>query len=118
MVRDGRRRRVAFDARGRRSVGHTSPPLLQEVEALLAERQIALVEHLRHDVRALVHLEVQQGRLAVLDLVERRQLGRVGLDVGELAVVPDRADEERLLVLRRAVDELQLAGILLLVGGD
>ncbi len=45
---------------------------------------------------------------AVLHLVERRQLVRVGLDVGELAVVPDRADEERLLVLGRAVHELQV----------
>ena len=40
-------------------------------------------------------------------LVERGQFLRVGLDVRELAVVPDGADEEGLRVLGRAVDELQ-----------
>ena len=118
VIHDGRWRRVTFDARSLRCVGHTSPPLLQEVESFLAERQVTLVQHLGHHVRALMHLEVQKGRLAVFDLIERRQFARVCLDVGELPVVPDRPDEERLFVFGGAVYELQLRRILLLIRGD
>ena len=118
MIRDGGRWRIALDARSRRGVCHTSPPLLQELESLFAECQIALVQHLRHDVRAFMHLEVQKGWLPVFDLIERRQFARVRLDVRELPVVPNLADEERLFALQGAVGELELRWILLLVRGD
>ena len=50
----------------------------------------------------MLDLEVQQGRRPVLELIQRRQLGRVRLDVGELAVLPNGANVEWLLVFRRA----------------
>jgi len=40
MIRDGSWRRVSSVFRSRRGLGHTSPPLLQELESLLAERQV------------------------------------------------------------------------------
>src|SRR5207249_1548934 len=88
-----------------------STPLLK-VEALLPECEVPPLEDLRHDVRVAANLEVDDGGRAVLHFVDRREFLRFGLDVRELAVVPDGFDEERLLVLRRPVVELQAPGIL------
>src|SRR4051794_6877952 len=94
-----------------------STPLLK-VEALLPECEVPPLEDLRHDVRVAANLEVNDGWRAVLHFVDRREFLRFGLDVGELAVVPDGFDEERLLVLRRPVGELQAPWVLLLVRGN
>ena len=59
-----------------------------EHELLLSDREIAALEHLRHDVQAVLDLEVHEVRRgdadACLDqLVQRRQFGGVGPNVGE-----------------------------------
>ena len=83
-------------------IGHDYRSRCSNVSRALPKRQVAAVEHLRHDVgAAALHLEVHDRRLAVLQLVESGQFRRVGLQVRELAVVPDRPHEERLLVLRQ-----------------
>ena len=93
-------------------VGHSSPSLLRKREAFFPERQIALVQNLGHDVRALLHVEIHEGRLAVLHFIQRRELARVRLDIGELAVVPDRAHEKWLFVLGCPIRELQPTWVL------
>ena len=55
-------------------VGHGYRSRCANGEPRLAEREVAALEHLRHDVGAVLHLEVHERRLAVLQLVERRQL--------------------------------------------
>jgi hypothetical protein len=55
---------------------------------------------------------------AILNFVQCGQLGRIGFQVRELPVMPDRAHEKRFLVLWCAVNELELRGILLLVSSD
>ncbi len=57
-------------------VGHGLPPLLKR-EAILAEREISTLNHLRNHVGSALHLEVDDCRLAVLHLVERRELAGV-----------------------------------------
>src|SRR5205814_4309910 len=83
-----------------------------ERKAVLAEREIPTLEHLRHDVRAALHLEIDERWLTILHLVQGRKLLGVRLDIGELPVVPDGTDQERLLVLGRAERELQRGRIL------
>src|SRR5262245_19876971 len=73
-----------------------SMPLLK-VEAFLPECEVPALEDLRHDVRVAANLEVDNGWSAVLHFVDGRQFFRFGLDVRELAIVPDGFDEERLL---------------------
>src|SRR5688572_621368 len=84
----------------------TSPALL-ELPAILAERQITALENLRDDVGAVLHLEVHDGWLSILQFVEGRQFAGVGLDVRELPVMPDGTHQERFLVLRRTECELK-----------
>src|SRR5258705_1311771 len=92
-------------------------PLLK-LESLFAKGEVAPFQHLRHDIGAALYLEVHDRRLPVLQLVERRQLPRVGANKRELPVVPDRADVERLRVFRRAIRKLERTGILATEGGD
>src|SRR4051794_5063250 len=94
-----------------------STPLLK-VEALLPECEVPPLEDLRHDVRVAANLKVDDGWGAVRHFVDRGQFLCFGLDVRELPVVPDGFHEERLLVLRRSVSELQSAWILLLIRCD
>src|ERR1700736_4494513 len=72
--------------------GDTRP---REHEPLFAEGEVPLVEHLRHHVGPVVHLEVHKIGGAILDLVERRQLGRVRLDGRHMVVVKHPAHEAR-----------------------
>src|SRR5712675_30156 len=93
-------------------------PLLRERESGLAQREIAALDHLWDDIRAVADLKIHQRGRTVLDFVERGQLGRVGSKVRELAVVPDGPNQERLFVFGCAEHELQLGGIFLLKAGD
>src|SRR3712207_1107444 len=90
------------------------PLLLCERQALVPECQIPALDHLRHDVRPVLDLEVEYARLTVFRLVERRQFGGIGLEIRELPVVPYRSDEERLFVLPRCVRKCQACRVLLL----
>src|SRR5262245_50464809 len=102
-------------SRGRRLSWQRHQPWsasLLKGEPFFAECQVTSLEDLRDDVRVAAHLEIDDGRSAVLELVQGRQLLGFGLDVGELAVVPDGFDEEGLLVLRRPVSELQTSRVL------
>src|SRR6266850_6675227 len=92
-------------------------PLLK-LESLFAKSEVAPFQHLRHDISTALYLEVHDRRLPVLHLVEGRQLPRLGANKRELPVVPDRADEERLRVFRRAIRKLERTGVLATERGD
>jgi hypothetical protein len=67
-----------------------------EGDLLLANRQITGVYNFRDDVDAVLQVEVDEIRRAVLNFVDGRLLESRALDVRESVVVEDRANEERL----------------------
>src|SRR5262245_21882237 len=82
-------------------------PLLER-QTRVSEREVTVVEDLWNDIGSTaLHLEIQELRLAVFRLVERRKLGGVRLQVRELAVMPHRPHEERLFILQWLVGELE-----------
>jgi len=78
---------------------HDSPFLL-ELEASFPEREISAIDDLWDDVSTVLDLEIHKRGRSVLYLVKGRELRGVGLDVGELTVMPYGADEEWPLVLQ------------------
>jgi hypothetical protein len=63
-----------------------------------------LVQHLIHDVDAVLDLEIHQIRRTIAHLIQRRQFRRVCANEGELPVGVDRRDVERLLVRLDLID--------------
>ena len=59
-----------------------------KVHALLADRQIAVVQLLRHGVEAGVEIEVDKRAFAVLQLIEGRRFLKLAAQIGELVVMP------------------------------
>ena len=85
---------------------------------LLADLDVSLVHDLRDDVGAVAQVVVDEVGLAVLHLVHAELLAGRRLDVGELVVVVDRLDGERVFVLERVVElELERIRTLVLVYG-
>src|SRR5579862_3676827 len=65
-----------------------------EHELLFADDQVAPLEHLRHDVGALLDLEIDEVGRSIADFIERWKLRGAGAYVCELAVVVDGRDQE------------------------
>ena len=74
-------------------VSAISPPL-RKCEALLPERQVALLQNLGYDIRTLLDLKVEEATACRPSLRREPELARFRLDVGELAVVPESSAPE------------------------
>src|SRR5258708_34267552 len=66
-------------------------------QLLFADGEVAGVDDLGCDVNAVLKLEGDQVRLAVLDFIESGLFPRAALDVSERIVVIDGGDQERLV---------------------
>ena len=71
-----------------------------------------MVQDFRNDVGPVLHLEIHERWLSVLDFVQRWQFVRVRFDVRELPVVPDRPHIKRLFVFRRAERDRLVGAVL------
>ncbi len=76
---------------------------------MLADFEIALIDHRGDDVGAVLQLEGDEVGLAVLQLVDGELLRGRRLDVGEFVVVIDRGDIEGAFVVEGVI-ELQCLG--------
>ncbi len=75
--------------------------------SLLADFHVSVIHNLGDDVRAVAELVADRIRLAIFQFVNGKLLRGRRLDVGELGIVVDGFDVERLIV---AVDVVELQG--------
>src|SRR5882762_1356228 len=82
-------------------------------QLLFADGEVTGVDDLGRDVNAVLELERDQVRLAVLDFIESGLFPRAALDVSERVVVVDGGDQERLAASFRVerVVELEFRGV-------
>jgi hypothetical protein len=88
-----------------------------KIDFLFPDLQIAVIQLLRHRVQAIIEIEVDEGRLLVLHLIQGWCLLELPTEIGELVIPPNLFEAEFLgLRLVPHVIEVERAGILAAVG--
>jgi hypothetical protein len=84
-----------------------------KLDLLFADSEVAVVQLLRHGVKAIAEIEIDERTLLVLDLIQRGRFLELATQVGELVVAPYLLKAKSFsLRLIPCVVEMEVAGIL------